>query len=364
MKRTVSVLFSVVLLFALSVPAFAYDASGVIGQYRVYTGSSWTDWADVSATGSFTIPDGVIGKAIEFSFSTAAVLPSGPFTYRSTFYVPAAFKVSQCYYTVRDYGLYASRLADYNDPDSFSAMSAYTGTAYFEFSSDMQITGIRYWFDQDYTLSGYYRIFVDGWRDDDPLVAGSITGYSYGTSTDDHIGTQRVLGWLGTHIGNLFQSLSNSLVSNLGVLSKNIGDGFLNLTSSLVGGFREFFDSNFDREDQIYEDAVNPEGQTVLDGFSSSLDGVSAFEDQSFQDVNTAMAEIDLKNQSIPSSFLSGATWIVSIFNNCLNQMGDFKVVITFPMYVGLFLFIFGRGSQVMASSVSSMRRERRDSSA
>lgn len=153
-----------------------------------------------------------------------------------------------------------------------------------------------------------------------------------GVNVDAGDSSRGLLPWLSTQFSNL-----KSAITSLGT---TITTQFSQLKTSLSGWFSKLGDR--------IEAAINP-SSPELDEKSNQIDqgskDVDAFEKQ-YQD--SASAGIEQQNQSVSNlftSFSSSFAFCSAFLTSCFVGLGDYMVLYTFPLYIGIILFVCNRVS-------------------
>ena len=173
------------------------------------------------------------------------------------------------------------------------------------------------------------------------LKAGTTNTYGFhfsclsaclGVNVDTGDSSRGFLPWLNTQFSNI-----KSAITSLGT---TITTQFSQLKTSLSGWFSKLGDR--------IEAAINP-ASPELDEKSSQIDqgskDMDAFEKQ-YQD--SASAGIEQQNQSVSNiftSFSSSFAFCSAFLTSCFVGLGDYMVLYTFPLYIGIVLFVCNRVS-------------------
>lgn len=117
--------------------------------------------------------------------------------------------------------------------------------------------------------------------------------------------------------------------------------------------FAAFLAGQQAKDDQDMEDSYNSEVDQQISEADQILSDMETFEEDIFQKADQAIINVDPNNASVPLTVLNSVAWISSIWTSLFGQMGDFKAVITFPLYVALALLVIGRGQRIMRDHFS-----------
>ena len=393
MKKVLVFLIVVALLLFMSVPAFAVlqpqdvfpVGSSFFELYSSALSSSSSQFAistvvadnksyTVDSNGMLVIPDGVTGSDIDIRFVTNIFDPG--------FYSMGVVMFSSFPYSDLEYNYYSSfpgisdkwtqMLDSFQSPDSLIASSfSDMSFVYFDISnqyySDFIVRQIKIRFPSEVDISGtYYLIpvmdfpFVDS-------VSPSFPYYDFSQAISDYDryflfpdavdrGTNELLALhfiqyqiedFGLAMIQLPAVIGNQIQNFIRPLYFSFTDFFSSFSSSLESSFSVLF-SFLDNQDKSYTDAINPDLDDKTNEANQIVEDTENFENDIFTSADNALGEIDIENQKLPDSFSAPFLWIGQLVVALFNQLGDFKIVILFPMYLGLCLLAIGRGGQAI----------------
>ena len=111
-----------------------------------------------------------------------------------------------------------------------------------------------------------------------------------------------------------------------------------------------------------YQGAVNPDLSTGLDNANSGISQVEDFESGLWGQLDQYKSDVDPSTFTFDPQFITSMGWIADTFVSSFDALGSWKAIITFPMFIGLALFIIGRGSQAAdRHAVKVQRRQLRN---
>lgn len=111
-----------------------------------------------------------------------------------------------------------------------------------------------------------------------------------------------------------------------------------------------------------YQGAVNPDLSSGLDNANSGISQIEDFESGLWQQLDQYQADVDPSTFTFDPHFITSMGWIADTFVSSFDALGSWKSIITFPMFIGLALFIIGRGSQAAdRHAVKVQRRQLRN---
>jgi hypothetical protein len=89
------------------------------------------------------------------------------------------------------------------------------------------------------------------------------------------------------------------------------------------------------------------------------VDAMNQFDSQIFGMADQYQSQVNPGNFQLPSTVLSTMMWISNTASSMFDQLGDFKVMLYFPMLIGLLMLLVGRGAHVFnANSMKSRKVE------
>lgn len=111
-----------------------------------------------------------------------------------------------------------------------------------------------------------------------------------------------------------------------------------------------------------YQGAVNPDLSSGLDNANSGISQVEDFESGLWTQLDQYKSDVDPSTFTFDPQFITSMGWIADTFVSSFDALGSWKAIITFPMFIGLALFIIGRGSQAAdRHAVKVQRRQLRN---
>ena len=111
-----------------------------------------------------------------------------------------------------------------------------------------------------------------------------------------------------------------------------------------------------------YQGAVNPDLSTGLDNANSGISQIEDFESGLWTQLDQYQSDVDPSTFTFDPQFITSMGWIADTFVSSFDALGSWKAIITFPMFIGLALFIIGRGSQAAdRHAVKVQRRQLRN---
>ena len=111
-----------------------------------------------------------------------------------------------------------------------------------------------------------------------------------------------------------------------------------------------------------YQGAVNPDLSSGLDNANSGISQIEDFESGLWGQLDQYKADVDPSTFTFDPQFITSMGWIADTFVSSFDALGSWKAIITFPMFIGLALFIIGRGSQAAdRHAVKVQRRQLRN---
>lgn len=111
-----------------------------------------------------------------------------------------------------------------------------------------------------------------------------------------------------------------------------------------------------------YQGAVNPDLSSGLDNANSGISQVEDFESGLWNQLDQYKSDVDPSTFTFDPQFITSMGWIADTFVSSFDALGSWKAIITFPMFIGLALFIIGRGSQAAdRHAVKVQRRQLRN---
>lgn len=153
-----------------------------------------------------------------------------------------------------------------------------------------------------------------------------------GLNVDDGDSSRGLLPWLNTQYSNI-----KSAITSLGT---TIASQFTSLKTSLSSWFSHL--------EKTISDIVNP-ASPELDAKSEQIDqgakDMDAFEQQQQQSASAGIAEQNQSVSSIFSTFTSSFAFCSAFLTSCFVGLGDYMVLYTFPLYIGIVLFVCNRVS-------------------
>lgn len=111
-----------------------------------------------------------------------------------------------------------------------------------------------------------------------------------------------------------------------------------------------------------YQGAVNPDLSSGLNNANSGISQVEDFESGLWNQLDQYKSDVDPSTFTFDPQFITSMGWIADTFVSSFDALGSWKAIITFPMFIGLALFIIGRGSQAAdRHAVKVQRRQLRN---
>lgn len=104
-----------------------------------------------------------------------------------------------------------------------------------------------------------------------------------------------------------------------------------------------------------FSGAVNSQLPGKMDEANQLFQDMEQVE-QGFVDSMTENA-IDPSEYTLPFSMVNGVMFISDIWTDCFDQLGDYKIILTFPLYIGIALMMIGRLGVALGGG-SRMRRD------
>lgn len=92
--------------------------------------------------------------------------------------------------------------------------------------------------------------------------------------------------------------------------------------------------------EQQFDDAVNSELSGTATSVDDNIDTIQGFESQVHMDLNRYMDESGIADFSIPSDLGQAFTWVSGKFTSFIDAYPDLKVIVLFPVYLGLVVAI------------------------
>ena len=104
-------------------------------------------------------------------------------------------------------------------------------------------------------------------------------------------------------------------------------------------------------------DVTSIGGPSVADEINELNEQIAEYEDAIYNDLHTYSEQVDPSSISIPTSFVSAINFISTTWVSAYDQLGDFQVVITFPLFLAIALLFIGRASTVIVSGAMKSRK-------
>lgn len=104
-------------------------------------------------------------------------------------------------------------------------------------------------------------------------------------------------------------------------------------------------------------DIASTGGTSVADKINDLNEQIAGFETEIYDDLHEYSAQVDPSSVSIPTSFVSAISFISSTWVSAYEQLGDFQIVITFPLFLAIALLFIGRASTVIVTGAMKSRK-------
>ena len=385
MKKVLAFLIAVALLLLFCVSVFGEDSSSILsGSGSLPVGYSASDFANVdpvflaaNSVGNVSVMYSLDGKDYSplsfgsFVNSSSSGYPSIFFQFNvsdlepdSLYYVVLPFR-SNSNVSFYDYSVSPSSIRpffDFSDAPVISAVLSGSQLQDFVFTFYARSVGSSYDLDGSASLTGSMRPSGSGgfsltsnasingtWAD-----YGFFSGNIYGGS-----GVVNVPNYQFNDAEFLLSSLSLEPFFKYLSFTFNMAlyEPYIVSVDSLVddprgvnsiSGLASMFSAFWKNQDDDYQESINPDLDNKLNEANQIVTDTENFENDIFTSADNALGQIDIENQKLPDSFSAPFLWIGQLVVALFNQMGDFKIVILFPMYLGLCLLAIGRGSQAI----------------
>ena len=116
--------------------------------------------------------------------------------------------------------------------------------------------------------------------------------------------------------------------------------------------------SSDDWLNEQYQGAVNPDLSSGLDNANSGISQIDDFESDLWHELEQYQSDVDPSLFDFDPHFVTSMAWIAHTFASSFDVLGSWKSIITFPMFIGLALFIIGRGSQAADRHLVKVQRQ------
>lgn len=384
MKKVLAFLIAAALLLLFCVSVFGEDASSVIsGSVSLPVGYSAADFAAVDP--AFLAANSVGNVSVTFSLdgSTYSPLSFGTFVSSSLSGYPSLFfkfNVSDLdpdslYYIVLPFRSNSSvslydflvtpssicSFFDFSDAPVISAVLSGSQLKDFVFGFYARSTGFSYDLDGSASLTGSMRPSGSGGFSltsnaslnatlTGSLLFGNIYGGSGVVNVPDYRLNGAELSLSSLALQPFFKYLSftfnMALYEPYIVPIDSLVDDPRGVNS--ISGLASMLSAFWQNQDDDYQESINPDLDDKTNEANQIVQDTENFENDIFTSADNALGKIDIENQKLPDSFSAPFLWIGQLVVALFNQMGDFKIVILFPMYLGLCLLAIGRGSQAI----------------
>lgn len=98
--------------------------------------------------------------------------------------------------------------------------------------------------------------------------------------------------------------------------------------------------------------------QDVMDDADDAISGINLIEADFMDDFSDAFSDINLNNYTISSSLNNTVIWLTHNMTEIFSHSGDFQILYTLPLILGIALFFIGRGAVVFRQGNIDRSRE------
>lgn len=389
MKKVLAFLIAAALLLLFCVSVFGEDASSILsGSGSLPLGYSAAAFADLdpaflaansvgNISVTYTLSDGSTGTYD--TFGEKLIVPSTGYPYVTFRFSVSGLDPDSYYYFYMPFEIdypsvnilmysYSSSLEGYVDTSSFPFVSILApGSVLSSFS--FSVIGRQFLSSYSGSFSASGSLFGSMYASGQGSISaggGQITGNVFNNSFLGSLSlfnapvsmpNYNFSSGSSVSLDSSSFSFSQKLSGSVSTFNLALDLPFVVPLSSLVdspflvrsfSGLASFFKSFWDSQDNNYQESINPELDDKTNEANQIVEDTENFENDIFTSADNALGEIDIENQKLPDSFSAPFLWIGQLVVALFNQLGDFKIIILFPMYLGLCLLAIGRGGQAI----------------
>lgn len=336
--------------FVVALSLFVF--SSVVGFSLSYTDvsadlSPWSDWSVVSTTPFWSMAD---AKWSPYILGGGGSVPTFGYSYSSSLTVTTPFVG-----TVPAGATYGVRFSSSHYLEPGKWYRAHVG-----FSGNSYPSGMTFWSLKCPSTrnSDVYPNFSD-WAGKLDETIGEVVGHgSFGfdcvfrvleSPSDSPISFG--FDFMREYSKSYYTSISNGTMSFDGYLEeivepgqepKTLEDWLSDIYNALVGGGSG--------------EGGGSAGEQIAPGLDAMQGGqqqIEDFEGGLWSDVTDYSAQVDPGTFSLGTSIVTAISWVSVQWVNLFNNLGEWKAVVTFPMFLGIALLVIGRGGYAIANTMT-----------